>query len=107
MPVIRIDFDDEKVSDEQAAALSEAVQRIISEVTAIEDVMVYANVPRINVKIHPIEIFVHMSAHKIANPDQLIGELKTCLQEWKKESTFPHLLNLTLIPEPWKTEIGI
>ena len=38
MPVIRIDFDNNKVSNEEIKALSEATQKIVSEVTEIEEV---------------------------------------------------------------------
>lgn len=107
MPLIRIDYDNDKVSNTDATTLSEAVQKIVSETTGIEDVFVYANSAQIKVKIAPIEIFVEMSAPKIADPDKLIAEIKSRLVEWKQKSKFQHPINLTLIPMQWKVEIGI
>ena len=107
MPVIRIDYDKEKLKDEDVLVLSNAVQKIVSEATKIEDVFVYANSPHIKVKIAPVEIFVQMSAHKITDEDTLVSEIKSKLSVWKKESNFQHLINLTLIPMKWKIEIGI
>lgn len=107
MPLIRIEYDDTKVSDREAQSLSEATQSIISKVTGIQDVFVYANSAHIKVKIAPIEIFVEMSAHKINDVDGLIKEIKTALSHWKKESGFSHPINLTLVPMNWGVEVGI
>ncbi len=107
MPVIRIDYDDEKVERKEVTALSKEVQKIVSTATKIEDVFVYANNSQIKIKIAPIEIFIQMSAHKIKNEDALVKEIKSKLSAWKKKSSFQHLINLTFIPMNWKIEIGI
>lgn len=107
MPVIRLDYDDEKLSKDDVLILSQAIQKIVSETTQIEDVFVYANSSQIKVKIAPIEIFVQMSAHKIKDLDSLVLEIKSKLSDWKKQNAFPHLINFTFIPMEWKIEIGI
>lgn len=107
MPLIRLEFDDKKVSEVEVQELSRSIQKIVSEVTAIEDVFVYANSAQIKVQIAPVEIFVEMSAYKIENADTLIKEIKEKLKEWKKEVNFQHPINLTLIPMNWKVEVGI
>ncbi len=107
MPVIRLDYDDEKLSKGEVLILSQAIQKIVSETTHIEDVFVYANSSQIKVKIAPIEIFVQMSADKIKDVDNLVDEIKSKLSVWKKKTAFPHLINLTFIPMDWKIEIGI
>lgn len=107
MPVIHIEFDDAVVDQEWARQIAGAAQEIVSRVTQIEDVMVYANCAQIKVKVWPIEIFVRMSAHKISDADALIAKLKEEFSIWKKESGFQHPMNLSLIPMPWKIEIGI
>lgn len=56
MPTIRIDYDDSKLKDEDVSWLSEATQKIVQEVTGIEDTFVYANSPHIKVKVAPIEV---------------------------------------------------
>ena len=107
MPVIRIDYDNNKVEEKDILVLSEAMQKIVSESTKIEDVFVYANSSRIKVKVAPIEIFVEMSAHKIKNLDELMNDIKSRLSQWKQELGFQYLINLTITPMPWKIEIGI
>ncbi len=107
MPVIRIDYDNEKINDEDVLALSNAIQKIVSETTKIEDVFVYANSSQIKVKVAPIEIFIQMSEQKITNLDKLVEEIKQKLSDWKKENSFPFLINMSFIPMKWKIEIGI
>lgn len=107
MPAIQLEFDGARVPEADARSLSEAIQKIVSEVTGIEDVFVYGNSALIQVRTAPIEIFVKMSAHKINDVAELLDALKTRLASWKQEQSFPHSINLTLTPMPWKFEIGI
>jgi hypothetical protein len=107
MPLIRLEFDDGKVSDAEAEAISKAIKTIVSETTGIADFFVYANSAKIKVQIAPIEIFVEMSAPKINDADALIREIKKKLSEWKATNNFAHPINLTLIPMNWKVEIAI
>ncbi len=107
MPIVRIDWDNEKLEKEMVLTLSEAVHKIVSETTGIADVPVYANSSEIKVKAAPVEIFVQMSAHKIKDVDVLVGEIKSKLSAWKQETSFPHPINLTFIPMDWKIEIDI
>lgn len=107
MPMINIEFDDKKVSDEEILDLSNAVQKIVHEATEIDQVFVYANTSRIKVKIAPIEIWIRMSANKIRNEDELFADIKEKLVSWKKANKFKHPVNLTLIPMKWKFETGI
>jgi hypothetical protein len=107
MPLIRIEYDKTKLKEGEAVDVSNAIQKIVSGVTGIEDVFVYTNSAEIKIKVAPIEIFVEMSAHKIKDPDELIAQIKAQLSEWKQSRSFPHPINLSLIPMNWKIEIGI
>jgi len=107
MPLINIEYDDSKLSEEEVESLSKAVRDIVSSVTEIEDVFVYSNTAHIKVQIAPIEIFVRMTAKKIENINELTQAIKTKLSIWKSEQDFKHLINLTLIPMEWQVEINI
>lgn len=107
MPLIKIEFDNEKVIKDDIISLSEAIQKIVSEITSIEDVFVYGNSAEIQYMIAPIEIFIEMSAHKINDRKELVAKIKSKLLFWKQEVNFSHPINLTLIPMDWNIEIGI
>jgi hypothetical protein len=59
------------------------------------------------VQVAPIEIWVEMSNHKVTDADTLAKDLRTGLSQWKERNSFPHLINLTLIPMAWKLELDI
>jgi len=107
VPLINIEYDDNKVDESKARVLSEAVQKIVSEATGIKDVFVYANTAKVRVEIAPIEIFVRMSDTKIEDLEALTTKIKDKISEWKKETDFKASINLTVIPMHWKIEIGI
>lgn len=107
MPTIRIDYDNEKVSEQEIKNLSEAAQKIVSEITKIEDVFVYANSSQIKIKVAPIELYVQMSAHKIENLDELFDQIKNRISEWKNKENFKQPINFTLMPMTWKFEVDI
>ena len=107
MPMITIKFDDQRVENADILVLSETIQKIVSEATGIKDVFVYADSPKIKLKIAPIEVFIEMSASKIGNRDELFSTIKSKLSKWKKDNNFSQPINLTLIPMNWKFEVNI
>ncbi len=107
MPLIRIEYDDEKVSDKEIQALSIAIREVVSHTTGIPDVFVYGNSARIKVQIAPIEIFMEMSAQKIDDVDVLFQTLTADISKWKRETAFAHPINFTLIPMQWKFAVNI
>lgn len=107
MPMIEIKFDDSKVTDSEISELSISIQKIVSKITGIADVFVYANSAEIKVQVAPIEIFISMSAHKIVDASKLVANIKSQLAQWKKINSYKQPINLTLIPMQWNIEIGI
>ena len=107
MPLIDIKYDDSKVEGDEILALSETIQDIVSKVTGIEDVFAYANSSQIAIKIAPIEVFVQMTANKIADKEKLTEEIRSQLSEWKRSANFKHPISLTLMPMDWRVIIGI
>jgi hypothetical protein len=107
MPTIRIDYDDKKLTDEDISSLSNAIQKIVSDITGIEDTFVYAQSPHLKIKVAPIEVCVQISATKVSNKDDLFNNIKTRLSDWKKTNNFNFPINLTLMPMDWKFEVDI
>lgn len=107
MPIIRIDYNLNKIDTTSIEKLSIAIQNIVSTTTGIADVFVYAQSTEIQINTAPVEIFIEMSREKIVNIDVLIKEVKNLLIIWKKEDNFTTPINLTLIPMDWIVEIGI
>lgn len=107
MPIIRIQYDNNKFKNEKLDNLVIAIQKIVSEETKIKEVFVYVNSAEVTYLADPIEIFIEMSASKIENADTLFEGIKNKVIDWKKENNFDLPINLTLIPMHWKLAIGI
>jgi len=107
MPIVKIQYDNQKLKKENLDELVVVAQKIISNATKIKEVFVYVNSAEITYLADPIEIFVEMSASKIEDLDILFKEISDNLKLWKKESNFNIPINLTIIPMNWKLEIGI
>src|SRR4051812_43152908 len=107
MPTIRIDYDNEQVTESEIRTLSEAVRDIVSEVTQIEDVFVYANSSQIKIKVAPIELFVEISESKVPDFEDLFARLRDPISQWRRENNFAPPINFTLKPMHWKFAIDI
>ncbi len=107
MPLVNVEYDDSKVSDEDIKVMSEAVCGVVVKATGIEDVFVYANSARVKFNIAPIEVFVQITDKAITDETVLMNEIKVGIKKWKEQNNFIHPINLTLIPMNWKFEIGI
>lgn len=107
MPIIKIQYDNNKFKKDKLDGLVVAIQKIVSDATKIKEVFVYVNSAEITYLADPVEIFVEMSASKIENLDTLFKEVSDNLKAWKKENNFALPINLTIIPMHWKLEIGI
>lgn len=107
MPVIKVKYDDAVLTETEANDICLAAQRIVKEATGIEATFVYGNSAHIKIDIPPVEVLVEMSEHKIDDEDALLKKISDGLRAWKKESSFPHLINLALIPMHWKIDFEI
>jgi len=106
MPVIRVEYDDAVVSEDDARAVCAAAQKTVAA-TGFKEVFVYGNSSHIKINIAPIEIWIEASDHKIQNAEALAKEIRSGMSKWKADTGFPHLINLTLIPMQWKLELDI
>lgn len=107
MPLIKVNYDDAVLTKVEAEKLCEASVQILKEVTGIAETFAYGNVARINVDVPPVEVLVELSAHKIHDADAMVKEIRAKLETWKKEKSFPHKINLGLIPMSWKMEFDV
>jgi hypothetical protein len=105
--MIQIKYDDTIVSEQQATTLAEQTRHIVINTTGIKDVFVYADSPRIKVAVAPIEIFIDINAKKITDADALAATITNDIQEWKRTSSFPHPINITVIPADWHFKLGV
>jgi len=107
MPIVRIDYDDKQVTDEQIKELCAALKKIVADTTKIKEVYVYANSPQIKLGIDPVEVFVQITKEKVGDKGKLFEELKNQISNWRKISNFDPSINFTLMPMDWQFEVDI
>lgn len=107
MPVIRIEYDSQLISEVKAQALCKAAQNAVVQATGIDSTFVYGNASQITIDIAPVEIWVEVSAHKVPDPEKTSKLIRAELQQWKLHENFEHPINLTLIPMNWQLELDI
>lgn len=81
MPVIRVEYDDMVVPEDEAHALCTAVQKAIITATGIKETFVYGNAARIKIDIALVEIWVEMSAHKVDDAETLAKDIRKELSD--------------------------
>ncbi|MDP3964916.1 MAG: hypothetical protein Q8Q20_04675 [bacterium] len=107
MPIVRIDYDNKLVKQDEVEKLARAVKAVVADSTGIPEVYVYADCHDVTIDIAPIEIFVEMSREKILDLDELFTATRNKLSKWKQKNNFEHPISLTIIPMNWKFEVGI
>ncbi len=109
MPIIRIEYDPDKISAEQITHLALEVVSYTREVTGIPETYAWANASQIRIDIDPVDIFIELSAHKVPDGDasKLSKPIAAKIKQWKADHNFHHPINLTVTPVNWQLEIGI
>lgn len=109
MPVIRIEYDSDKITAEQITRLATDVVEFTKKVTGIAEVYAWVNASQIRINIDPVDIFVEISAHKVpgSDPKNLSQPIAAKIRQWKQDNAFDYPINLTVTPVPWALEIGI
>lgn len=107
MPVVKVNYDKDVVEQAEAQDLCHAAQKIVKAATGIEATFVYGNHAHITIDVPPIEVHVEISDYKITDEEALLKRLSEALRGWKQENSFPHPINLVLIPMHWNIEFNI
>jgi hypothetical protein len=107
MPLLKVEYDDAVLTETEARDLCLASQKIVKQVTGIEATFVYGNPAHIKIDVPPVEVWVEMSEHKIQDSDALLQQIGEALQAWKQETSYPHPINLVLVPMSWKIQFDI
>ncbi|HEX3082730.1 MAG TPA: hypothetical protein VHQ86_05800 [Candidatus Saccharimonadia bacterium] len=109
MPIIRFEYDPDKVTAEQITRLATDMVTFTQEVTGMKEVYAWANASQIRIGIDPVDIFIEMSAHLVpdGDPSKLSKPLVAKIKQWKADHNFAEPINLTFTPVAWQLEIGI
>lgn len=105
--IIRIEYDNKTIAEEDAERLSIAIQQIVADASDIKGIFVYANSAHIKVNVAPIEIFIEVNGGKVANGSELADKIAGKITMWKQDAHFTYPINLTVTPATWHLRLGL
>jgi hypothetical protein len=104
--MINILYDAQKVTDKEADALAQSIQKLVMDVMTAKDVFVYAQKPLVTLA-DPLEVFIRVNRAEVKDPAELTKQIASRLSVWKQENDFGPAININVHPVEWHYKIGI
>jgi hypothetical protein len=111
MPIVRIDYEKEKLSSDQMRIVASKLQELAAQVTGYKpaDISVFASENQITVNAAPIEIYIYADF-----PDESEEKMEAMLKEFadlvvpfKKEQGIDVPFNLSIAKMNWKFKLEV
>ena len=110
-PVVKIDYDSDKFSEETIRALSKELHEAVSQASNLppEDVSVFASKNEITVNAAPMEIYVNAGSSAIPNGDKqkMLDNITAAVKKCKEEKGVTVPINISVVEMSWKVGVGI
>lgn len=111
MPIVRIDYEKNKISQEEIKKVAEAVQGFTAEVTEYDpkDISVFASENQITVNAAPIEIYVYATFPEASGEDMeaMLTKLRDLVTPFKEQNNITIPFNLSIAKMNWKFELEV
>ena len=105
--MINLYFNEQFVSPAEATVLIDGVQTLVKRVMNKQDVFAFAINTSNFLSNDPIELFVQISALKISDAGGLADKLSEAITAWRTGNSFPHPINLNVVPVEWHARLGL
>ena len=111
MPIVRIDYEKDRLSQEDAQKTAEAIQGFAAEVTGYEpkDISVFASANQITVNAAPVEIYIYATFPTTSELDmeQMLEKLSVLVMKFKRENSIVVPFNLSVAKMHWKFKLEV
>ena len=111
MPIVRIDYEKEKLSQEQMRVIANKIQGLVAQVTGYEpkDISVFASENQITVNAAPIEIYIYATFPDASEEkmESMLRELADLVVPFKKEQGIEVPFNLSIVKMNWKFRLEV
>jgi hypothetical protein len=111
MPIVRIDYEKNKLSKEEIQKISEAIQGFAAEATGYEpkDISVFASENQITVNAAPIEVYIYATFPTASEQDMesMLAKLKGLIVSFKAENNINVPFNLSVAKMNWKFQLEV
>ncbi len=111
MPIVRIDYEKEKLSPEHIRTVASKLQEFVAQVTGYmpAEISVFASENQVTVNAAPVEIYVYatFSDSTEEKMEQILKELADLITPFKKEQGIEVPFNLSVVKMNWKFKLEV
>ena len=110
-PVVKIDYESTKFSEEFVRALGEELHTVVSKASnlPLSDVSVFANSNQITVNAAPMEIYINAGSGAIPDGDKqkMLDAITAAVKKFKSEKSIDIPINISIVEMTWKVGVGV
>ncbi len=111
MPIVRIDYEKNKISQEEIRKVAEAIQGFAAEATGYDlpEISVFASENQITVNAAPVEIYVYATFPGVSEQDMeaMLAKLKDLVVPFKEQNGITVPFNLSVAKMDWKFQLEV
>jgi phenylpyruvate tautomerase PptA (4-oxalocrotonate tautomerase family) len=111
MPIVRIDYEKEKLSKEQMRTIATKLQGLTAQAIGYEltDISVFASENQITINAAPIEIYIYADFPDVTEEkmESMLKEFADSVVLFKKEQGIEMPFNLSIVKMNWKFKLEI
>lgn len=108
---MRIDYEKEKVSEEDARVIAQAIHGYAATVTGYDpkDISVFASANQITVNAAPIEVYIYATFPTVSEEDMeaMLKRLAEMVRTFKQEQNITTPFNLSVVKMNWRFELEV
>ena len=110
-PVVKIDYDSKKFTDDTIRVLCEELHQAVSRASnlPLTDVSIFANPYQITVNAAPMEVYVNAGSGAIPNGDKqkMLDDITNQEKKFKTEKGIDIPINISIVEMAWKVGVGV
>ncbi|MEK7638793.1 MAG: hypothetical protein AAB388_01390 [Patescibacteria group bacterium] len=111
MPIVRIDYEKSKLSQEEIQKVAAAIQKFAAEATGYTpaEVSVFASPNQVTVNAAPIEIYVYATFSEVSEQDmeRILAKLRDQIVPFKQHNNITVPFNISVVKMNWKFELEV
>ncbi len=111
MPIVRIDYEKTKLSQEEIKRVAEAIQGFAAEATGYTpaEISVFASENQVTVNAAPIEIYVYATFPDASEKDMeaMLTKLRELIIPFKEQNNIMIPFNLSVAKMNWKFQLEV
>ncbi len=111
MPIVRIDYEKTKLSQEEIQKVVQAIQEFAAQVTGydLSEISVFASENQITINAAPIEIYIYATFPTSSEHDMeaMLAKLRELILPFKEKNNITIPFNLSVAKMNWKFQLEV